>query len=261
MPVLGLGTWQLNDCGPLVASALGAGYRHIDTARIYGTERDVGEGIRASGISRAELFVTTKVWHEDLREADFARSVDESLKALQTTYVDLLLVHWPSSRQVPLAETMRALAKAKRAGLARHLGVANFNARMLEQAIELCSEPVSVLQAEYHPALDQTALLSACRRNEVVFTAYCPLGRGRVFEMDVLKQLAARKGRTVAQVVLRWLVQQGVAAVPRSAHPAHIASNLEVFDFDLMSDEVVAINALSRPDGRIVAPPFAPEWD
>lgn len=261
MPTLGLGTWQLQDAASLVASALRAGYRHLDTARFYGTERAVGEGIRASGIDRSEVFVTTKVWHEDLGAAAFARSIEASLSALQTPYVDLLLVHWPSSTRVPLAETMRALANARHSGLARHVGVANFNVRMLEEAIGLCSEPVSVLQAEYHPELDQSTLLAACRRNGVVFTAYCPLGRGRVFENDVLKVLAARKGRSVAQVVLRWLLQQGVAAVPKSGSPNHVASNLQVYDFELTPDEAAAIDTLRRTDGRIVDPPFAPKWD
>ena len=261
MPIVGLGTWQLHDCGPLVASALRLGYRHIDTARNYGSERDVGEGIRASGIPRRDVFVTTKVWHEHLRASDFARSVDHSLEALQVSYVDLLLVHWPSIEKVPLTETMAALAKAKRDGLALHIGVANFNVAMLEQAVQLCPEPLAVLQAEYHPSLDQTKLLAACHRHDLAFTAYCPLGRGLVFADETLKQISSVRGRTVAQVALRWLIQQCVAAIPRSSDPKRVAENLRVFDFQLSPQEMARINSLRRRDGRIVDPPMAPAWD
>jgi 2,5-diketo-D-gluconate reductase B len=219
MPIVGLGTWQMQHCAALVASALRLGYRHLDAARNYGNEGQIGEGIRASGVPREEIFLTTKVWHEDLRASDFARSVDQSLQALRVSYVDLLLVHWPSIESVPLAETMGALAKAKRDGLARHIGVANFNVAMVGRATDLCPEPLSVVQAEYHPNLGQAKLLDACRRHQLAFTAYCPLGRGRVFADQSLKDIASSKGRTIAQVVLRWLIQQSVAAIPRSSDP------------------------------------------
>lgn len=261
MPVIGLGTWQLTDCAPLVASALRVGYRHIDTARSYGNEQAIGEGVRASGIQRSELFVTTKVWHEDLRQPDFARSLEKSLTDLQMDQVDLLLVHWPTVQAVPLDETMRALGKARRDGLALNVGVANFNTAMIQQAVSLCPEPLAVVQAEFHPELDQSKLLSLCQKLDLAFTAYCPLGRGRVFSNDTLKCIAAMKRKTVAQVVLRWLIQQRVAAIPRSAHPERIAENFQIFDFDLAPDEMRNIAALKRRDGRIVNPPMAPAWD
>jgi 2,5-diketo-D-gluconate reductase B len=203
MPVIGLGTSGMGDVrAETIATALKLGYRHIDTAWKYGTERQVGEGMRASGVPRADIFLCTKVSHEYLQADDFARSVDESLKTLGVDYVDLLLVHWPNL-EIPLGETMTALAKAKRQGLARHVGVANFNIPLLDQAIALCPEPLVTLQAEYHPYLDQTTLLNACRARGLIYTAYCPLGRGRLFKEPVLAEIARQKGKTIAQVALR----------------------------------------------------------
>jgi 2,5-diketo-D-gluconate reductase B len=262
IPALGFGTSSLGDCGEIVATALKLGYRHIDTAWKYGTERGVGEGIRASGVPRDEIFLTTKVSHEYLRADDFARSVDESLRNLGVDFVDLLLVHWPNP-EIPLTEPMPALAKAKRQGLARHIGVANFNIALLDEAIRLCPEPLVNLQAEYHAHLDQTKLVEACRRRGMLFTAYCPLGRGRLLRDPVLADVAARKGRPLAQIALRWLIQQGnIIPIPRSSKPERIAENLDVFDFALSDDEMKRISALKRADGRIANPiGRAPAWD
>jgi diketogulonate reductase-like aldo/keto reductase len=263
MPQIGFGTSQLGDCGDLVAAALRAGYRHIDTAWKYGSEKGVGAGISVSGVPRGDIFLVTKVSHEYLRAADFARSVEQSLANLRVDYVDLLHVHWPSPERVPLAETMAALAKAKRDGLARHIGVANFNIALLEEAQHHCPEPLVTLQAEYHPYLDQRKVLDYCRSKGMIFTAYCPLARGRLFNDPVLKAIAGARGRTVAQVVLRWLVQQGnIAPIPRSSNPERIAQNLEVFDFELDPGEMARIHALARADGRIANPAGrAPAWD
>ena len=261
--MVGFGTSQLGNCAGIVATALKLGYRHIDTAWKYGTEEGVGEGIRASRVPRQDIFLCTKVSHESLRAADFARSVEQSLKRLQTDYVDLLHVHWPSTDGIPLAETMDALARAKREGKARHIGVANFNIAMTEEAMRLCPEPLVTLQAEYHPYLDQSKVLAFCREAGLVFTAYCPLGRGRLFKDPVIADIARAKGRTVAQVALRWLVQQGnIAPIPRSSNPQHMAESLDVFDFTLTDDEMKRIFALKRPDGRIANPAGrAPAWD
>ena len=219
MPAVGFGTSQLIDCGEIVADALKLGYRHIDTAWKYGTERGVGEGIRASGVARQEIFLTTKVSHEYLGTDDFARSVDESLENLGVDFVDLLLVHWPNP-EIPLDEPIAALAKTKRQGLTRHIGVANFNIALLDEAIGLCPEPLVTLQAEYHPYLDQTRLTQACRRRGMIFTAYCPLGRGRMLRDPVLADIAAHRGRPLAQIALRWLIQQGnIVPIPRSSNP------------------------------------------
>jgi 2,5-diketo-D-gluconate reductase B len=252
----------LGDCGEIVATALKVGYRHIDTAWKYGTEPGVGEGMRVSGVPRSEIFLTTKVSHEFLRADDFARSVDESLKTLGVDFVDLLLVHWPNP-EIPLSEPIPALARAKRQGLTRHIGVANFNIAMLDEAIRLCPEPLVNLQAEYHAHLDQTKLIEACRRRDLIFTAYCPLGRGRLLRDPVLADIAARKGRPLAQIALRWLVQQGnIIPIPRSSNAARMAENLGVFDFALSEEEMKRIAALKRPDSRIADPAGrAPAWD
>ena len=255
VPARGFGTSPLTGglSSETVIAALKAGYRHIDTARKYGTEPAVGEAMRASGVPRQDIFLTTKVSHENLRAADFARSVDESLAALKVDYVDLLLVHWPNPA-IALTETMPALAKAKRQGLARHIGVANFNIGLLDQAVDLCPEPLVALQAEYHPYLDQSKLMAAVRRHKLVFIAYCPLGRGRLFSDPVLAEIAAKRGRSIAQVALRWLMQQDVAAIPFSSQPQRIADNFNVFDFALDDDEMKRIAVLKRPDGRVANP-------
>jgi len=263
IPVIGFGTSQLGNCGEIVATALKLGYRHIDTAWKYGTEKGVGEGMKASGVPRKDIFLTTKVSHEYLRAADFARSVEESLQRLQTDYADLLLVHWPTIDNIPLAETMGALARAKREGKARHVGVANFNIALTEEAMRLSPEPLAVLQAEYHPYLDQSRVLAFCRKAGLIFMAYCPLGRGRVFSDPILGEIARSRGRSLAQIALRWLIQQGnIAPIPRSANPQHMAECLDVFNFTLTEDEMKRIHALKRPDGRIANPNGrAPAWD
>jgi diketogulonate reductase-like aldo/keto reductase len=263
IPVIGFGTSQLGNCGEIVANALKVGYRHIDTAWKYGTEKGVGEGMKASGVPRRDIFLVTKVSHEYLRAADFAKSVEESLERLQTDYVDLLFVHWPAIDGTPLAETMGALAKAKREGKARHVGVANFNIALTEEALRLCPEPLAVLQAEYHPYLDQSKVLAFCRKAGLVFMAYCPLARGRVFNDPVLGEIARNRGKSLAQVALRWLIQQGnIAPIPRSANPQHMAESLDVFNFTLTDDEMKRIHSHRRPDGRIANPVGrAPKWD
>ena len=255
MPALGFGTSPMTGgmSAETVLAALKAGYRHIDTARKYGTESAVGEAMRASDLPRQDIFLTTKVSHENLRPADFAKSVDESLAALGVDYLDLLLVHWPNPA-IALSETMPALAYAKRRGLARHIGVANFNIALLDEAVRLCPEPLVALEAEYHPYLDQSKLLAAVRRHKLVFIAHCPLGRGRLFGDPVLAQIAGEHGRTVAQVALRWSLQQNVAPIPFSSKPQRIAENFMVFDFALSADDIARIAALKRANGRIANP-------
>jgi 2,5-diketo-D-gluconate reductase B len=263
IPAIGFGTSGMGDVrAEHVATALQAGYRHIDTARKYGTEQAVGAGIRASGIPRRDIFVCTKVSHENLHADDFARSVDESLNALGVDYVDLLLVHWPE-KNTPLSETMGALARAKQQGLVRHIGVANFNIAMLDEAIRLCPEPLVTLQAECHPYLDQSKVIAACRERGLVLTAYCPLARGRLAGDPVLTDIARRRGKTFAQVALRWLMQQSIiAAIPRSSNATRIAENLDVFNFELDDDDMRRIKALARPNGRTANPAGrAPTWD
>jgi 2,5-diketo-D-gluconate reductase B len=263
MPAIGYGTMEFPDRpAELVAYAIECGYRLIDTARKYGTEERVGEGIRASGIAREELWVTTKVTELDAREADFLRSAETSLKALQLDYVDLLLVHWPQPK-VPFAETLGALAKAKRRGLTRHIGVSNFTIAMLDEAVHVCPEPLITNQIEYHAYLPQDRMLAALKRHGMILTAYCPVARGKLLDDPVVGEIAKARGKSIAQICLRWLIQQPmVAAVPRALEETHIKENLDVFNFSLSEAEMRRISALRSRNIRIADPPErAPKWD
>ena len=244
-----------------VAAALACGYRHIDTARKYGTEPQVGAGLKAGGVPRDEIFLTTKVSHENLAPADFERSTIESLETLGTDYVDLLMVHWPLPT-MDLQATMAVLAEMKRRGYARYIGVANFNGALLEEAVRLCPEPLTALQVEFHPFLDQSRMQALCRKLGLVFVSYCPLARGRVLDAPVLAEIAEAHGRTPSQVALRYIIQhEGVAAIPGSGNPERIAENLAAATFTLSEDEMARIAALARPDGRLVSPAGrAPDW-
>jgi diketogulonate reductase-like aldo/keto reductase len=263
MPAIGFGTMELpHRPAELVAAAIHAGYRHIDTARKYGTEERVGEGIRSSGIARSELFVTTKVTEDNAREADFLRSAETSLKALGLDYVDLLLVHWPQPK-VPFSETLGALAKAKRGGITRHIGVSNFTLAMLDEAVRVCPEPLVTNQVEYHAYLPQDRMIAALKRHGMILTAYCPVARGKLLDDPVIGEIAHARGKTHAQICLRWLIQQPmVAAVPRALEEQHIKENLDVFDFALSDAEMQRISALRKRNVRIADPPErAPKWD
>jgi diketogulonate reductase-like aldo/keto reductase len=246
----------------LVAHAIRSGYRHIDTARKYGSEQWVGEGIRASGIARAELFVTTKVTEDNARADDFARSVDTSLKTLGLDYVDLLLIHWPQPR-VPLAETLGALAKAKREGLARHIGVSNFTVALLDEAAKLCPEPLVTNQIEYHAYIRQDKLLAACRKHGLLVACHVPLARGLLLTDPVICRIAGVHGKSPAQVALRWLIQQpDVAVVPRALNEREIEENIDIFDFALTDAEMSEIATLRDRNLRVVDPEVRrPVWD
>ncbi|MBX6426771.1 MAG: aldo/keto reductase [Variibacter sp.] len=263
MPAIGFGTLELGErAAMLVANAIRDGYRHIDTARKYGSEEGVGEGIRASGVPREEIWVTTKVTEDNAREKDFLNSVDTSLKAMRLDYVDLLLIHWPQPK-VPLAETVGALVKAKRMGLARHIGVSNFTLALLDEAVRLSPEPLVTNQLEFHAYLTQDKLLAACRRYGMILTAYSPTARGQLLTDPVVNEIAKAKGRTPAQIALRWVIQHPmVAAVPRAFESTHAAENLDIFDFSLSDEEMRRLDALRARNLRVVNPPErAPVWD
>jgi diketogulonate reductase-like aldo/keto reductase len=264
IPVVGLGTGGRmdEDCADIVASALRSGCRHIDTSRNYGSEPAIGRAIRAAGVPRQDIFITSKVAHEDLHAADVERSAETSLRELGIDWLDLLLVHWPN-RAIPLTETMPAFAKVKRRGLARHIGVANFTVALLDEAVRCSPEPLAANQVEYHAHLDQSKVLGACRRHGLVLIAFCPLRRGLLLDDPVLIEIARSKRRSVAQVALRWLIQQdGVVAIPASSKPERVAENLALFDFSLTDDEMARIAARKRPDGRVAKPKErSPDWD
>jgi diketogulonate reductase-like aldo/keto reductase len=262
IPAVGLGTLFLKEavCTDIVTAALKAGYRHIDTAQMYGNEREVGEGLRASGVARGDVFITTKVWWNRLMPGDFEKSVDESLEKLGLPSVDLLLIHW-NNPQVALKDSVGALCKVKRAGLTRHVGVANFTVPLLDEAVSVASEPLVTNQIEVHPYLDQRKVAAACQRHGMSITAYCPLARGKIPGDDTLARIGKAHGKSASQAALRWLVQQGMIVIPRTSKPERLAENLAVFDFALSGEEMAAIDALKRPDGRLVSPPHAPKWD
>ena len=262
IPALGFGTWQLRgkDCVAAVECALATGYRHLDTARMYGNEREVGEGLRASGLNRDEVFVTTKVWRDDIAAGTLERSAEASVKDIGVGPVDLLLIHWPNAA-IPLRDSIAALCNTRRQGLARNIGVSNFPVALLEEALSLATEPLVANQCEYHPRLDQSAVIAACRRHGLAFVSYSPLGKGDLAKDPAIAAIAARIGRTPSQVVLRWHMQQdGVAAIPRSGTPAHIRENFGAFDFALSADEMSAISGLRRKGGRMVDMGWA-RWD
>ncbi len=262
IPVIGFGTMTLKDdvCVALVDAALRLGYRHLDTAQNYGNERAVGEGLRRSGVRREDVFVTTKVWFNRLAAGDLERSVDESLERLALPFVDLLLIHWPNA-QIPLAHSIGALCKVKRAGLAKHIGVANFNMAMIEEAAKLAAEPLVALQIEVHPYLDQTKIIAAARRHGMAIVAYCPLARGKVPADAVLQRIGRAHGKSPAQAALRYLEQQAIIPIPRTSKRERLAENLGSLDFNLSAAEMAEIDKLKRPGSRIVSPPQAPQWD
>ncbi len=265
MPAVGYGTMlypEPDRAVELIVHALEVGYRHIDTARKYGSEHWVGEAIRESGVPREELWVSTKVTEENAKADDFARSVDTSLETLGLDYVDQLLIHWPQSA-VPLEETLGALAKAKNDGLTRHVGVSNFTVALLAEAVAKCSEPIVTNQIEYHAYIRQDKVLAACARHGVIATCHVPLARGELLDDPVINEIAAAHDKTAAQVALRFLVQQPkVAVVPRALEFSEIDEDIDLFDFELSEEQMDRIGALRDRNLRVVNPPVrSPEWD
>lgn len=264
IPAIGLGTWTLDDAASerMVATAIETGYRHVDTAAMYGNEVGVGAGLKASGLPRDEVFVTTKVWHDQITQGALQASLERSLKKLGLDHVDLALIHWPS-KTIPLETSIAALNDAKAKGLARHIGVSNFTIPLLAEANRLSEAPLVCNQIEYHPLLNQDRVIAACRSAGMAVTSYCPLARGAdLFSDPAIAGPAKRLGVSPAQVILRWHVQQpGVVAVPRTSNPARLAENLSVFDFELTGDEMTAISALRAAGHRICDFEFSPEWD
>jgi diketogulonate reductase-like aldo/keto reductase len=264
MPVIGFGTWNIagEECARSVAEAIRIGYRHIDTAAGYRNEDRVGEGIRASGIPRDRIFLTTKVGPENLAERDFYASVENSLKQLKVDQVDLLLIHW-ASKVLPVADTIKPLNEAKRRGWAKHIGVSNFTIKLLTEAWAATKEPIVTNQIEYHPYLTQENLVAFMRGKDMILTAYSPLGRQVILDDPVIAGVARKHGRTSAQVVLRWDIQQkNVVPIPKSTKAANIRSNFDIFDFALDDADMKALTALGARKQRIADwPPASPEWD
>ena len=265
IPAVGYGTMLFPEperAVELIVCSLECGYRHIDTARKYGSEEWVGEGIRASGLPRKDIWVTTKVTEENARANDFTRSVDNSLKTLGLDYVDLLLIHWPQPK-VPLEETLGALAKARREGLAKNIGVSNFTVALLDEAVGKCPEPLLTNQIEYHAYIRQDKIIAACGRHGLLVTCHVPLARGTVLKDPVIRDVAKSHGKTAAQVALKWLVQQpDMVVVPRALEYSEIKENIDIFDFELSENEMNQISGLRDRNHRIVDPTVRrPVWD
>ena len=263
IPLIGLGTWNLrgSSCVRMIEQALLLGYRHVDTAEMYDNEREVGEGLRASGLARGEVFITTKIWPSHFAPRELERAAKESLTRLQLAEVDLLLLHWPNP-QIPLRETLGALSQVKRMGLARHIGVSNFTVALIDEAA-LAEEPLICNQVEVHPFIDQSKVIAACRRQGMATVAYSPVARGGVKSDKLLARIAKAHGKSAAQVSLRFLVQRGIVVIPRTSRVDRLSENLAIFDFVLSEAEMAEIAGLARRDGRIVDYAYSgsPNWD
>ncbi len=264
IPRLGLGTFRLKDDVVIesVSSALDLGYRHIDTAAIYDNENAVGMALAQSELARNQYFLTTKVWHDQLRADQVVDSIKSSLERLQTDYLDMVLIHWPSPKgEVPIAETLAGLNEARKQGLTIHIGLSNFT---IDQVSEARAAPggehLVTNQIEVHPFLSNRALVHHCQQHGLQVTAYMPLAVGNVMKDPTLKQIAERHHVTPAQVSLAWLLARDLVIIPSSTRRAHQEANMKAFDVALSADELAAIDALDRGE-RHANPSFAPNWD
>ena len=259
MPVLGFGTWQLSGeiCCGAVKKALETGYRHIDTAEMYANEEEVGRAIAESGVQRGDIFLTSKVWHSNLRPDDLLKSFEESLRKLKTDYLDLYLIHWPN-REIPVSETLSAMNELKDKGRIKALGVANFTIRHLEEALKTEIE-ITNNQVEFHPTLNQKELKEFCAQKGITMTAYSPLGRGVELKNPAVLEIAQKRGRSPAQVLINWLLGQNIAAIPRSKDPGHIEDNFKAVEWGLNEEDMAKLGKIGGKE-RVVNPPHA-EFD
>jgi len=264
MPNIGAGTFRLQSRQAVdsVANALELGYRHIDTAQIYGNEAEVGQALAQSGAARENVFVTTKIWTEHLSRAALVPSLEDSLRKLRLDAVDLTLIHWPSpGAAVPVAESMAALMDARERGLTRAIGISNFTIPLMREAIAAVgAQNIATNQVELHPFLQNRAVAAFAREHGIHVTAYMPLAYGKVIGDPVINAIAERVEATPAQVTLAWLLAKGHAAIPSSTRRANLAGNLAAGALRLDAGAIAAIDALER-GARLVSPDFAPQWD
>lgn len=247
VPSVGFGTWDIRGESGLKAlrSAIEVGYRHFDTAEMYRNEEVVGSAIHASGLEREEFFITTKAWSNNLTRDEIRRACEDSLSRLDVDYVDLYLIHRPGS--APLEESLAEMHELVSEGKTRYIGVSNFSVDQLERSIEISEEPIFTNQVEYHPFKRRDSLLSFCREQGVLLTAYSPIGHGKVLRDGTLQAIGDRYAKTPAQVALRWLVQQdNVITIPKAASEKHQRENMDIFDFELSEEEMRAIDELGR---------------
>lgn len=262
VPAIGLGTYKLlgSKAIDIISNAIGAGYRHIDTAQLYDNEREVGQAIQISGVPRNEIYIVTKVWPSNLHDDRFIPSVEESLRKLKTDRVDLLLIHWPH-QSLPVEEYMQTLMKVQQSGMAVDIGVSNFNIAQMTAAMETGARIVCN-QVEYHPWINQTRLMDWMLSRQIALIAYCPLAQGRFVNEKKLESIAADHLRSPAQIILRWMMQkEKVLAIPRSSNIHRVINNLNVFDFELSAKEVEIMDAWRLENIRVVGLQAGAKWD
>ncbi len=256
IPLLGFGTWQLqgSEAESAVKKALEIGFRHIDTADRYNNHKEVGQALQDSGVPRSEIFLTTKVWHSDLRSKDLHKAVNRFLKELQTDYLDLLLIHWPNS-SIPLEETLAAMGQLKKDGVIKNIGVSNFTISHLKDALD---QGVDILtnQVEFHPSLNQKALKEFCDKHKILITAYSPIAQGQDLQLPLIVDLAEKYQRSEAQVILNWLISKNIVAIPRTTKPERIEDIYRTLEWKMDAADVKAIDNL-HTNNRMVIPPFA----
>lgn len=257
IPVIGLGTWLMNgrECFDSVLFALENGYRHIDTATAYENEDDIGKAIETSEISRKDLFIASKVWYQKLRYKDVLDQCNSSLEKLRTDYLDLLMIHWPN-KFIPIESTLKAFEHLVETHKVRSIGVSNFTINHLNEAIKNTVLPLSVNQIEFHPFLYQKDILNFCREKQIVITAYSPLARGKVFESDLLKNIAKLKNCNPGQITLAWLLKKGIVVIPKSSSEEHIISNMQALSIDITDEESVQIDNLTSQN-RLINPSWS----
>lgn len=264
LPAFGLGTFRLKDQQAIdsVTTGLELGYRHIDTAQIYGNEAEVGQAIAASAIARKDLYVTTKIWTDNLASNDLIPSLKQSLSKLKMDYVDLTLIHWPSpDDKIQVSEYMSALLEAKAQGLTREIGISNFTIKHMQQAFETVGvEQIATNQVEIHPYLQNRKVVEFARENGLQLTAYMPLAYGKVMDDPLLQRIASTHNTTPALISLAWLLQSGFAVIPSSTKRHNLQSNLQAINLKLSEAEMAEIAQLDRGE-RLANPGFAPDWD
>ncbi len=257
IPQIGLGVWQTpdQDAAHVVRTAIEAGYRHIDTAAVYGNEQGVGKGIAGSGVARGDIFLTTKVWNEDQGFDSTLKAMDASLKRLGTDYVDLYLIHWPSAFRGKFVDTWKALVRLREEGKARSIGVSNFEGDTLEQIIDATGVIPALNQIQLHPRFQQKAMRAKHDKLGILTESWSPLGQGQMLSDPTIAGIAQRHGKSPAQVIIRWHLDMGLIVIPKSVTPSRIVENFNVFDFALSEDDKAAIAGLDAADGRIGSDP------
>lgn len=258
IPQVGLGVWQTpnDEAAPAVKAALDAGYRHIDTAAVYENEEGVGEGIRQSGTARSDIFLTTKLWNTEQGYDQTLKAFDASLKRLGTDYVDLYLIHWPSAHRELFVDTWKAFVTLKEEGRAKSIGVSNFYPEHIERIVAETGVVPVINQIELHPDFQQREARAFHEKHKIVTQSWSPLGQGKLLGHPVIAEIASRLGRTPAQVIIRWHIDNGLVVIPKSVTPSRIVENFKVFDFKLSAEDLKILNALDDAGARIGPDPM-----